>query len=269
VDVKLSFRSTLSPEALLTIHCQVKHGLSYKESKPNAKSLEVRINRPTVEALRLGGKPSLLVWLPPVPSPNVYWHIFDGRQSTRTLLQIPRCNHVTPALRFYLSRVAAFINQQTGYTEVTVKTRAENLVQSVAKSAFKVLQSREWNHPLFGPLTVSLHALRHVTRRSKPARERIQALKVAPYLEHFLDKHPSRILLSEAETSIVGGRRVERRRIILWYKGALRIDGRSHCLLFRIQETISYPKAWERMPLSVADVRQGTRLESWWCKEEK
>lgn len=265
----MGFRHAFSPGALLTIHCQVKHGSSYKSPQSTGKVLKILVDSATTTALRQGSGPSLLVWVPPLPSSRGYWYILDGKRSPGTVLPIPRGNHITPALRYYLTRAASHMNPSQRHARTTVRMLDQSLIHKEAKAAFREVRRRKWKHPLFGELTVSLHAFRHVTRRSKATRQRTQALRVAPYLKHFLECNPSRMLFSEASFSNLGGRITEKRHVILWYKNALMIGGRPHCLLLRVEEAISYPKDWHSMPLGVSDVRQEARLESWWSKEEK
>jgi len=65
VDLKLGFRHAFSPGALLTIHCQVKHGASYKSPQSSERVLKAIVDSATTAAPRRGSKPSLLVLAPP------------------------------------------------------------------------------------------------------------------------------------------------------------------------------------------------------------
>ena len=89
VDLKLSLRHAHLDGTLLTVHCQVKSGPSYRAALQN-RLITLKVDRDTISALSQGSLPALLLWVPNKPSSRAYWHLFRSR-TPRTLFVSPYC----------------------------------------------------------------------------------------------------------------------------------------------------------------------------------
>jgi hypothetical protein len=268
VDVRFTFRHAFQRTKLLTYHAQIKSGRSYRANSSTPSKLTLSIDQETLLALSGAGTPGMVIWVPPQPLDRMYWYASPPRAALRTPVQVPREQYVRPSIRYDLSRLHHYAAWSPSFTGQTVGDVDEPSVLKRAKHAYALLKRNQWDHPLVGSLKVTRLAWRHVTRRSKPARQRIRSLRAVPYLKSFLDRAPDRFLQSQGLLTKLGRRTIETRYVLCWYRSALRISGKPHSLLLRIKEEISYPTAWSRYPLSVDDIRQTATLASWWCKIE-
>jgi len=267
VDLKLSIRHVHHPGRLLTFHCQVKSGRSFCAASSTPTVITLRnVGADMLTALGQGTRPALLLWVPTKPSSRVYWHILQARTVEKTPVRIQRINHVTPTLRYDLCKASSYFHTRPIAPRLDVANMTDQVATERARDAYAELQSRSWKHPLAGSLAVTRFAWRHVTRRSKPSRQRIQSLRAVPYLKDFLEQMPTRYLVANRTWVSSGKNIIESRDVICWYKNALRIAGLPHTLLLRIREEISYPVNWSKYPLGVADVLHSAKLVSWWCK---
>ncbi len=268
VDIKFSYRNAFDTNALITHHCQVKSGLSFKAPSSNDKDLVIRnIDKATIESLKLTA--GLIAWVPPKPSSKVFWHVADPRKITKTPIKIPRYQFIRPSIRYDLSRVVEYSKWHGGLPKQNVAKQANpTQVAKRAKRAYGEFSKTQWAHPLVGNLHITRFAWRHVTRRSKVSKRRLFSLQIAPYLKNFLGQTPNRYTIGMPKFRKEGKNIVETRYLLCWYREALDIEGDSYALLLRIKEDISYPEAWERYPLGVGDVTQKATLASWWAKKE-
>lgn len=270
VDLKMSLRHAFAPGSLLSAHCQVKSGNSYRSATSTAEMLTLSVNSETMRSLRQGTQPALVIWVPPRPSTRVYWHIVSLRTpEKKTQISVPRHNFVTPSLRYDISRACTHSQRAQTFQRLDVKEGDDNQVMCRAREAYKDLKSTKHEHPLVGHLHVTRFAWRHVTRTSKGKRLRTISLRVVPYLRHFLTKLPDQYFVSSVVRRMVGNHTVEERSLLFWYDDALRIKGESHSLLLRVREEVVYPRDWLEQPLSTRDVHQSATLVSWWCKKRK
>jgi hypothetical protein len=113
VDLKLSLRHAHAGDTLLTIHCQVKSGPSYRAALRD-RLITLKVDRETISALSQGSLPALLLWVPNKPSSRAYWHLIRSRMP-KTPVRIPASHFVTPALRYDLAKAATFIAARSGY----------------------------------------------------------------------------------------------------------------------------------------------------------
>jgi hypothetical protein len=265
LDLKLSFEHAFRTHARISAHCQVKSGPSWLSSA-NTKAFHLKnIDERTIDALRNGTRPSLLVWVPPAPRSGAFWYAFGLRRSDRTPLKIPRWHRISPALRYDLTRVFEMCTRTRQANRLDVSREVAGLKD--VKSAYARL-AKTYHHPLMGVVNVTRFGWRHVTRLSKPKKQRQQALRLVPYLPGFLTHAPDRFSMT-CDPLVAEGSELKRRAWIwCWYRNALRIDDVPHRLLIRFREEVRFPARWWDRPLSVTDVKQSAVLESWWSKPE-
>ncbi len=268
VDLKFSYRNAFDSDTLITHHCQVKSGASFKSDSSNEKELTLKnIGKETIEPLKVSS--GIIAWVPPMPSSKVFWYVADPRKKSRTPIKIPRYQFVRPSLRYDLSRVDAYSRWHGRLPKQNVAILgSSDQVTKKAKMAYKDFSESEWLHPLVGNLNVTRFAWRHVTRRSKVTKRRLFSLRIVPYLKTYLDSAPDRYTIGAPTFRKEGRNIVETRYLLCWYREALHIDGESHALLLRIKEDILYPETWEKYPLGVEDIFQRATLASWWAKKE-
>lgn len=266
VDIKLSYNNIFDKNHLVTQHCQVKTGSSYRTGIYNAKSLTLSIDAGTIYAMF--SSIGILVWVPPNPSSYIYWYLVDPRAKITTPIKIPRYNYVRPSIRIDLGR---FINYSK-WTErnprlTTSQSIQNNEVLKLAKAEYFELKNLNIHNPLVGKLIISRLAWRHVTRRSKTSTKRYASLRLVPYLKSFLSRIPDRYLSGEPKISHNGKLTTDVRYILFWYRNALVIDGRNETLVVRIKEEIQYPRKWESSLFKVDELIQKTTLASWWVSK--
>ena len=269
VDIKFSYRNSFDNNKLITHHCQVKSGLSYKAKSSNTKVITLQnINKDTLNAL--SDSCALIVWVPPKPSSKIFWHVIDPRSPIKTPIKIPRTQFVRPSIRYDLSRVIAYSKWSRSVARQEVATKHDdNQITARAKSEYKKLIHTSWPNPLVGDLNITRFAWRHVTRRAKVKKRRIFSLSIVPYLKAFLSETPDRYTISAPVFRIEGKKTTETRYLLCWYRGVLKIGTRHYSLLLRIKEEVTYPTKWEKYPLGVNDIKQTATLASWWAKEDK
>lgn len=268
VDIKFSYRDAFDLNNLITHHCQVKSGLSFKAKSSNETDLYIQnVDKATIESLKSSA--GIIAWVPPKPSSKVFWYVADPRKKAKTPIKIPRTQFVRPSIRYDLSRVISYSKWHGGSPkqDVAALTSLDQVVKR-AKKSYKELSRRERDNPLVGKLYVTRFAWRHVTRRSKVTKRRIFSLRIVPYLKGFLEQAPDRYTIGQPKFRKDGRNIVETRHLLCWYRDALTIDGDSYALLVRIKEDVSYPETWEKYPLGIEDVSQKATLASWWAKIE-
>lgn len=266
VDLKISVRHAHQRSTLLTVHCQVKSGSSYRAASTNSQRITLAsIDAPTLTALQRGTQPALLCWVPPLPSSRIYYHIVS-QASGRTPIRIPRTDFLTPVLRYDLSMAAAFTNSQSSHLQLDVAAIADEDLMFGARKAYSALHAIPCEHPLLGRISITRKAWRHVTRRSRSGARRNMSLRAAGYLKHFLARLPSRYFIANSAVTATGAQTTHTRDIICSYEKALRIQGQRHSLLFRFNERITYPTKWWQYPLGINDIGHHSTLVGWWCK---
>lgn len=265
VDLKLSFQNPFSRSTLITTHCQVKSGHSYRARSSNATTLTLtHVDAETISALSNGTQPALLVWVPPKPLRDIYYHVFANGKTQRTPIKIPRAHVITPALRYDLAKSSCVDRARAPRQDVA--NLQEHALMDSARSNYRCLKTGEWRHPLFGKLFVTRRAWRHVTRRSKSTRRRLLALRALRHLHVFLDKAPDRYLVSSVRRSVSGRVTTESREVLCWYERAMVVDTVERRLLLRVREDITYPTDWLRDGVGLKGIHQKATLLSWWCK---
>ena len=267
IDLKIGFRDPFAPKSIMHVNCQVKHGDSYRAENDSPEFLKIKIDKETTHSLRMATGPGLLIWIPPVPSPKLHWHIVDYRGVTGSPAKFLRWDIVSPSLRYKLSQDQC-IKMRSSITKHDVAKLNINSVHAAAKSAYSNLKGTI-RHPFLGSLCVTNYAWRHVTRRSKTEKNRIRQLRIVPYLKSYLSEAPTRFERSKPEVSHSGKKTHEKCDIFLRYNAAFNIDGVSCTLFFRAREVVSYPTNWLNHPLSTKAISQTVTLVSWWYKEEK
>ncbi len=267
VDLLITFRNAFRPNQLIPLRCQVKSGASYGNKTKS--HIKLNIDSDTKDALSGVGTPGLIAWVPPAPSDRVYWYASDPRSTRKASVNITHSDYVRPSLRYDLSRLAAYATWTHKHACQTVGKIEESQILSVAKEHYSRLKSSGLRHPLVGELKISRLAWRHVTRRSKTAKQRQSTLLATGYLRAFLDKVPDRYLCRREDPVRIGPLMVETRNVTCWYRDALLINGRRHVLVVRMREIVSYPENWQSQPLTTADIRQEATLVSWWHDPQK
>lgn len=268
VDLKIGMPHAFHNGTRITVHCQVKSGQSYRSPSSSKAQLVLQLDEDTLSVLRSGTQPALLLWVPPKPSPRIYWHILDRRHTLRTRVKIPRENFVTPSLRIDLSRASAFDRYSHSIPRQDVASLSEDQVTRTARQAYRTLGSQQLRHPLLGTLRVTRLGWRHITRASKSKQKRLQSLRVVPYLPMVLENIPDHYVVTDKSIKVVGSRTVERRHVLMWYRNAFRLESVPHLAIVRVREEVSYPTNWLQYPMSIDDVRQTATLASWWCKRQ-
>jgi len=269
VDLHLKFRNPLNSVELIPIRCQVKSGKSFKGSSSNTHITLQNIGGATVDALSGTGTPGLIVWVPPRPITRMYWYAQDPRGVKSHTIRVNRQDYVRPSLRYDLVRLAISATWNKAHVRQTVKAINTDHLLKKAKASYAKLKSKTLIHPLVGHLKVTRLAWRHITRRSKTQRLRLEALAITPYIGAYLDKLPDRFHCNRQRLVQIGARMVETRFITCWYRDTLSIKDEVYTLVVRIREDISYPAAWESQPLPVTEIHQEATLASWWCKKRK
>ena len=266
VDLRISFRHAFNPKQLLTAVAQIKSGPSYRRRTSDTRKITLQLDRETVTAMH--GLAGIILWVPPSPSERIYWYASDPRRPLSLSPRIPHSQFVRPSIRYDLTRLLEHRNWTNALPRQTVSNMDDGAVIGSAKKAYSKLKSTAVVNPLVGRLNITRLAWRHVTRRSKVARERTLNLRATPHLPAFLTQHPTRFTVDQASIDRFGSHSRDRRYILCWYRNALVIDNKSYSLAVRIREEISYPTQWLQTPLSVNRIVQIATLESWWCKLE-
>ena len=275
VDIKLSFRHPHEKATQLTVHCQVKAGASFRSGEEGPRITLRNIDAETMESLRAGTQPALLLWVPPVPSEKIYWHIVRPRGSKSRPIRIQLHQQVTPVLRYDLAIEHSLRSNTNPYgshqlragSDAIVSVADERPVRLKARKSYRKLSASRPRNPIFGEVRVSRRAWRHVTRRTRSIPRRQISLTVAPYLKHFLDRTPSRIAMSWPAHYPEDRRTVIVREFVLFYRNAFQLGASRYDLIARLEEQISFPTQWSRRPLGVRDVKQSATLISWWAKK--
>ena len=267
VDIKCSFRNAFDEKQLITYHCQVKSGLSYKAISSNDKNININIDKDTINAL--SNFNGIITWVPPKPSRNIYWYAINPRLKTKTPISIPRTQYINPSIRFDLSRISNYSRHTNSLPRQDISSKIDSNLLDRAKNEYKLLAKTKIFNPIVGELQISRFAWRHLTRRSKTTKRREFSLRLVPYLKSFLDHVPDRFTIAPSNFRTIGKKTIETRYLLCWYRGAFKINNNSYALLIRIKEEISYPNDWNLYSLSVEDIEQTATLASWWAKIEK
>ena len=269
VDLRLSIAHAHQGTSI-SVLCQIKSGAAYRAPTSTQTTLTLQnIDRDTIAALGDGGGPTLLAWVPPRPSARIYYHLFHTGRNKKTPIRIPKTQHVTPALRFDLSKVSSYVTNKPKYSRQDVAQLREDTIMQRARRAYKELKIAIFDTPLFGHLHVTRAGWRHVTRRSRAKARRVVSLRTTPHLAHFLPQIPSRYLIVPQDVRRLGGTTTEIRDVICWYLNGIFMDGARHTLLIRFREQISYPTKWYLHPLAETDIKQRASVLSWWCRKEQ
>jgi hypothetical protein len=251
------------------VHGQIKHGPSFARQKAGKITLQ-NIDEETITTLQDGTQPALLIWVPPWPNRKIYWHVVRPKGKHRSPVKIAEGDHVTPGLRFELSRFANFERRNPGYPCLEIPPPGEDLpIRADAKKYYDTLKSEMLNNPLLGKIEITRLAWRHITRFSRTVAKRQRSFHVLKYLSAFLQKVPTRYLVDRKPARDVGNVIMERNEIVFWYKHAFRTGNEMQTLLVRFVEDIEYPKNWPERPLSEDEVSHKVTLMSWWYKPEK
>jgi hypothetical protein len=270
VDLKLSLRNVFSSGSLITVHCQVKHGKSYRANAgaPPESDIQLKgIDSSTLDGLRYGGQPALLVWVPPPPSDTAYWDFIRPDKPKKTPIRINASRKVTPSLAYELCRFYNSIRNSSDFTQITIPVSSVNPSEKQGRENYAALKHQDFHNPLVGRLCITRTAWRHITRRSRSTNARKASLEVLPKLEHFLSSNPTRYATTRYRPLINSKTVFEHRDLLLRYDKAVRKDGKNYQLLVRIREEICYPRLWNKLPLGAQDVKQRATLVSWWYKK--
>jgi hypothetical protein len=266
IDMKLSIPHAFRADVRIPVHCQVKSGNSYLSSANESAFHLKNVSAKSINILRAGTRPALILWVPPPPREDLYWYGFGLRQRDSTPLKIPRWHRVSPAMRYDLTRIFERCSPTPRAPRLDVTTSSVD--HDTARAAYRNL-APFYAHPLAGTLRVSWLAWRHVTRKSKPKAQREQSLRLVRYLPRFLDSSPDRFSTVCDGVTREGNWTRRRSWTWCWYHNALRIDEQPHRLLVRFREDIVFPTNWRRFPLAESQVEQTAVLESWWARREE
>lgn len=270
VDLKLAFRNSFSPSSLITVHAQIKTGVSYKakSTTPQVVTLQ-NVDDATVGALQDGTQPALIAWVPPSGSQRIYWHLVKPRGSKNLPIKIPRSNYVRPSLQIDISRHHVYLSNRKGFPQITLPSPVPQDLRANAIAEYKKLQHAPISNPVCGSVFVTRRGWRHVTRRSRQSLKRERSFMLLPYLRTILGHSPSRYLVTKPLVRLVGARIHETREVLLWYEHAIKLNDIASEVLVRIVEEIDYPKSWQCQPLGVKDISCKRTLLSWWFKEQE
>jgi hypothetical protein len=271
LDLKISLLNAFTRhKSIITVHGQIKYGASFGRKTAGVITLQ-NLGDDTILTLQEGSQPALLIWVPPAPDRNVYWHVVRSKGKHRSPIRIPADNFVTPGLRFELSRFATFERRHPHYPCLDIQPLTEESINGAnAKKYYAALKRHPLHNPLLGNIRVTRLAWRHITRRSRATVRRHRSFHVLKYLHQFLGRIPTRYLVdkktarSSGETTML-----ERNQIVFWYRRAFQFEGKMQTLLVRFIEEIEYPIDWKAGPLSESEVSHKVILMSWWFKPEK
>lgn len=270
VDLKLSLRNVYSKNSLITAHCQVKHGKSYRANpgEPADNAIKLRnIESSTLEALRFGGQPALLIWVPPSPSNTVYWEIIPPGKKKKTPIIINPFQVVTPGLSYELCRYYNNLTKTQPFSQVTLEKNPIVLSEKLGRLEYGNLKNTCFKSPIAGEINITRFAWRHITRRSRSTKARTESLEILSQLKNFLPRNPTKYATTRYPALIHSKSVLETRDLLFTYDNAIRKGSESFRLLVRIREEIRYPKLWRTLPLSTDDVQQRATLMSWWYKK--
>jgi hypothetical protein len=289
VDLKISFHHPFRAKKLLTIHAQVKHGPSYVYEQKHSGDFRFTVGSETLQALSGNGQSGIVVWVPPSPRHEVYWHAPNPRKITSSLsanrfpcsVYLSKEAIVRPTIRYDLARLCDYSGWQKSHSRLTVSDDFDSVLID-AKNKYRQLKSNcggnrnegemaSITNPLAGDVRISRLAWRNVTRISRTRSSRLLALRTTKFLNTLLREMPDRYICQPINQSSAKGkgRIKEERLLIMWYREALMIDGEWHSLMARIYERVEYPSNWENAAFGINDVSQEAVLVSWWCKVPK
>lgn len=271
VDFKITFRSLFGERSLLSVHCQVKAGLSYVAYQ-DACIIKLITMKETVAVLQLGTQPSMTLWVEPRPHSRVFWHIVRLRYPHRKRIIIPASDYISPALYVDLSRHSRFFvgSSRPARIQAAVHVTSKKELRHKSLADYKKLQVDGLPSYLGSKVEVTRLGWRHITRRSRSAAKREVSFRLIPYLKNFLRMRPSRFLVTNKILRGGSGEvTIERRDVIYWYERAVLLDGIVSTVLIRISEEITFPREWRKHGLSGHEIQINAKLLSWWCKPTK
>jgi hypothetical protein len=268
VDLKLSFRSVLCPDSVITAHCQVKSGPSFRVACSKEGELALSVDSETLSALAEGTQPALLAWVSPKPLGRVYWQVIPVVRKLKATVKIPKCQFVTPAMRIDLSRVHAFRSSQSRSPVINLPSLPDRSI-STARDGYKELKECPVKSPIMGNILFTRSGWRHVTRASRSKQRRQNSFELIPYLRTLLRTSPDRLQVVKQAPEVMGSQTQETREVILSYKKAIKKSEVYHDVLIRLIERINYPRNWERFGVSPSEVSVSVSAKSWWCKPSK
>lgn len=268
VDLKLSFRSALLPASVITAHCQVKSGVSFRTPSSTKEVLTLTVGSETLQALADGTQPAFLAWVSPKPHARVYWQPIGPDRKLKATVKIPCGQFVTPSLRLDLSRIHAFREHRKRLPVVNLPNTPDPGIAH-ARDEYKKLKATPVSSPIMGEIRFTRMAWRHVTRRSRDTVKRQRSFVLLRYLRSLLSSSPNRFLIVRRPRERFGGRTRETREVILWYYQAINESGRPCDVLVRLIECVEYPSNWSRYGLAPSDVTVSTTVKSWWYKPSK
>jgi len=253
---------------MITAHCQVKSGESYRAKSSTKRLLKLTVDSETLDALAEGSQPAFVAWVSPKPHGRVYWQSVTPGRKLKAVLGVPPTQFVTPSLRLDLSRIHAFRSRSQGRPEINLPVKGDDTL-SQAKMDYKALKAAPVVSPVIGEVRFTRKGWRHVTRRSRDTAKTHRSFRLLPYLRNLLTKVPDRYLIERKEPERVGVRTRESREVILWFFKAIKDDGVLYDVLIRLDERIEYPTKWSRDGLTLSEVEVITTVKSWWYKPSK
>ncbi|BCU76273.1 hypothetical protein [Luteolibacter sp. LG18] len=270
LDLKISLLNAFSAhKSIVSVHAQIKHGNSYARQSPGRITLQ-NLGNETVPTLQDGTQPALIIWVPPWPNREIYWHIIRPKGKHRSPIKIAEGDIVTPGLRFELSRFANFERRNPRYPSLDIRQiTGEPTSRANAKMNYAKLKKESLSNPLLGNILVTRLAWRHITRFSRTTDRRLRSFHILEYLRVFLEKVPTRYLVDRKPSCEKDGLMLERSEIVFWYANAFHMGQEAQTLLIRFIEEVEYPQNWRERPLSEKDVTHKVTLMSWWFKPQK
>jgi hypothetical protein len=268
VDLKLSFRSHLRPSSVITAHCQVKSGESFRAHTSTNELLKLTVDSETLDALAEGTQPAFVAWVSPRPHGRIYWQSVQSRRKQKTVLTVPPYQFVTPSLRLDLSRVHAFRSCPAGFPVINLPANFDDDLKR-ARTHYKDLKAEPVTSPVVGEMRFTRKGWRHVTRRSRDTAKTLRSFRLLPYLRALLRTSPNRFLVVRNKPERIGTRTRETREVIIWFREVIKDNGKPCDVLMRLDERVEYPTKWSRDGLAPSEVEVTTTVKSWWYKPSK
>lgn len=266
LDLMVDFTSPFDGSAR-SLPVQVKTGSSFGAWAKGRWRMD-NIDRTHVIRWRESRLPTLLVWVQTEPITKAYWRLILPRTPLETL-SISRHNLVNPAATYELERM----------WRLHTTTRIERLsLELPAAKTFVEDRNKArsyWNGfgPILdcmnlGPVAVTRHGWRHMTRASK-SRSRIHdSLRLIRYLPVFLKREANTVETTDLVTRVEGSIVVEERTILLTYRNIHFCHEGYFSVYFRVRYSARFPQRWMLMQSTDWQLKPITTVESIYRKPE-
>lgn len=133
---------------------------------------------------------------------------------------------------------------------------------ALEKSKPKYHKIRQIKKTLFGSITISNYAFRHLTRDSRNRKHVVDSLNILPYADKFLNYSPNKIITLSQDTARVNNQILVKRKVLFIYKNVRFSDKGMQTLFIRLKEKTLYPNNWSEKSLINQNVEHNLILES-------